>query len=70
MALLQTDAGYSIGNASPVDFLAALEPRLHQLKVHDVVKHDIRVRIARMLERARQTSNGTIFFKVNNSFIS
>ncbi len=60
MALLQKDTGYSVGSASPVDFHATLEPRLHQLKVHDVVKHDIRVRIAGMLERARQTSNVTI----------
>ncbi len=58
--LLQKNAGYSIGNASPVDFLAALEPRLLHLNAHDVVKHDIRVCIAGLLERVRQTSNVTI----------
>ncbi len=43
-----------------VDFLTALEPRLHQLNAHVVVKHDIRVSIAGFLERARQASNVTI----------
>ncbi len=60
MAVLRKDAGCSIGNTAPVDVLAALELRLHQLNLHDVAKQDIRVRIAEMLERARITSDAPI----------
>ena len=59
MRLLQRDAGFNLGDARPLDFLAAIQPALHFLNANEEIKDELSHRISAIASHHRPKCNLT-----------